>query len=111
MSGMKRVSATSAKNRFGEILRMAETEPVYIVKHGKPKTVVIDADQFEALKKGLRHPDDEAIAVLHEEFNALYARMQEPRWRKGVEGVLSASDHELNRISARRVRAGARKPR
>jgi hypothetical protein len=32
------VSATSAKNRFGKILRIAETEPVYIVKHGTPRT-------------------------------------------------------------------------
>ena len=48
----KRVSATVAKNQLGQILRMAETEPVYIVKHGKPQTVVIGADAYEALPRG-----------------------------------------------------------
>ena len=107
----KRVSATSAKNRFGEILRMAETEPVYIVKHGKPKTVVIDAVQFEALTQRLRHPDDETIASLRKEFDGLVAGMQSPRWQKGIEKLLSASDDELNRVAARRIRARARKRR
>ena len=108
---MKRVNATSAKNRFGEILRMAETEPVYIVKHGKPKTVVIDAALYEALKQGLRHPDDEAVAALRDEFNEMVAQMQKPRWHKGVERVVSASSEDLNRIAARRIRVRARKHR
>ena len=108
---MKRVNATSAKNRFGEILRMAETEPVYIVKHGRPRTVVMNAAQFEALQQGRRHPDEETVAALRAEFNQLVERMQQPRWRRGVERVLSASDEELNRIARKRIRARALKRR
>ena len=108
---MKRVNATSAKNRFGEILRMAETEPVYIIKHGRPRTVIMNAAHFEALQEGRRHPDEETVAALRDEFNQMVARMQEPRWRKGVERVLSASDEELNRIARGRIRARARKHR
>ena len=107
----KRVSATAAKNRFGEILRMAEKEPVYIVKHGKPTTVIIDAAHFEALTQRPGGPDDEAMEMLRQEFAEMYTRMQEPRWRKGVNRLLSASADELNQVAARRIRARARKSR
>ena len=106
----KRVTATAAKNNFGEILRMAEVEPVYIVKHGKPKTVILDAAQYEALTQRPRHPDDESLASLRAEFDRV-SRMQAPAWRKGVKELLSASADDLNRMASRRIRARARKHR
>ena len=45
----RRVSATVAKNQLGYILRLAEDEPVYIVKHGRPQAVVIAAETYETL--------------------------------------------------------------
>ena len=102
------MNATSAKNRFGEILRMAETEPVYIVKHGKPKTVVLGADLFEALTRQPRTSDDETIDALRKEFDRMYARMQEPRWSKGVRRLIEASSDQLNAVAARRIRTRAK---
>ena len=100
----KYVSATVAKNRFGDVLRMAETEPVYIVKHGKPQTVVVDAKTYAKLAKRGRAPHEKQLDSLRAEFDALYATMQTPRWRKGVDALVMASADELNRIAARRIR-------
>ena len=100
----KRVSATVAKNQLGQILRMAETEPVYIVKHGKPQTVVIGADAYEDLVTRARAPEDQALAALRAEFESMYASMQTGRWRKGVDVLLTASAAQLNRVAARRLR-------
>ena len=107
----KLINATSAKNRFGEILRMAEKEPVYIIKHGKPKTVVINASRYEALTKKHRTREDETLDELREEFDEMYAQMQHPRWQKDINILVEASADELNRIAARRIRARAKKSR
>ena len=66
----KRVSATVAKNQLGQILRMAETEPVYIVKHGKPQTVVMAPSLRSARHAGPR-AEDQALAALRAEFERM----------------------------------------
>jgi prevent-host-death family protein len=100
----KRVSATVAKNQLGQILRMAEDEPVYIVKHGKPQTVVIAAAAYETLVSRAQDRDDLQLARLRAEFDELYASMQTPRSRKRVDAMLRASADQLNRAAARRIR-------
>jgi prevent-host-death family protein len=100
----KRVSATVAKNKLGQILRMAEEEPVYIVKHGKPQTVVIAAKRYEHLVARAQDKADLQLENLRAEFEAMYASMQTPRWRKGMNAMLSASAEQLNRVAARRIR-------
>lgn len=44
------VTATEAKNRFGYICAQAKTEPVFVEKDGRIDTVILSAQQFEALK-------------------------------------------------------------
>ena len=43
------VTATKAKNRFGAICTHAKTEPVFVEKDGRIDTVIVSAQQFEAL--------------------------------------------------------------
>ena len=100
----KRVSATVAKNQLGQIMRLAEQEPVYIVKHGKPQTVVIGAEAYENLLSRAQDRDDLQLAKLRADFEAMYASMQTKRWRKGVDALLTASADQLNRLAARRIR-------
>jgi len=100
----KRVSATVAKNQLGQILKMAEDEPVYIVKHGKAQTVVIAADAYENLVTQARDRDDTRLAALRAEFDAMYASMQTKRSRKRVDALLKASAAQLNRAAAHRIR-------
>lgn len=44
------VTATEAKNRFGYICAQAKTEPVFVEKDGRIDTVILSAQQFDALK-------------------------------------------------------------
>ena len=44
---MARISATDAKNRFGELLEMARKEPVEVQKNGRTVGVMISVDQYE----------------------------------------------------------------
>ena len=44
------VTATQAKNRFGAICAQAKTKPVFVEKDGRIDTVIVSAEQFEALQ-------------------------------------------------------------
>ena len=46
---MAEISATDAKNRFGEVLEMARKEPVRVMKNGRAAAVLVDAEQYDAL--------------------------------------------------------------
>lgn len=46
---MAEMSATDAKNKFGEVLEMARTEPVAIQKNGRIAAYVISPEQFQRL--------------------------------------------------------------
>ena len=44
------VTATEAKNRFGYFCSQAKSEPVIVEKDGRPDTVLLAYDEFQALK-------------------------------------------------------------
>lgn len=46
---MAEISATDAKNKFGEVLEMARKEPVRIQKNGRDFAVVLSADEYAEL--------------------------------------------------------------
>lgn len=46
---MAEINATDAKNRFGQVLEMAQAEPVRIQKNGRDVAVVLSAEQYAAL--------------------------------------------------------------
>ncbi len=71
---MKVMQATDAKNRFGELLEEAMTEPVLIHRNGRDVAVVMSKAEFD-----LRHAITarrEQVQRYHEEsierFGALY---------------------------------------
>ncbi len=43
------LSATEAVQRFGELVDMARTRPVTIIKHGRPAFVAVGVAQYEKL--------------------------------------------------------------
>ncbi|OAM79292.1 type II toxin-antitoxin system prevent-host-death family antitoxin [Devosia elaeis] len=47
---MAEMSATDAKNKFGQMLDMAQAEPVRIQKNGRDVAVVLSAEQYAALQ-------------------------------------------------------------
>ena len=44
------VTATQAKNRFGALCAHAKSEPVFVEKDGRIDTVILSAQQFDALQ-------------------------------------------------------------
>ena len=46
---MAEITATDAKNRFGQVLEMAQAEPVRIQKNGRDVAVVLSAEQYARL--------------------------------------------------------------
>ncbi|MGH7813666.1 MAG: type II toxin-antitoxin system Phd/YefM family antitoxin [Candidatus Binataceae bacterium] len=46
---MKTANATDVKNRFGEFLDHARTEPVKVRKTGRPVAVLLSWDEYERL--------------------------------------------------------------
>lgn len=53
---MSTVSATDAKNRFGELLEMARQEPVRVQKNGRTVAVVVSPEQYEAFLEASSSP-------------------------------------------------------
>lgn len=53
---MNYMSATDAKNRFGELLEAARKEPVHVQKNGRDVAVVMSPEEFERLKVGTAAP-------------------------------------------------------
>lgn len=47
---MTDISATDAKNRFGQVLEMARTEPVHVQKNGRDVAIVISPEEYKRLR-------------------------------------------------------------
>lgn len=48
---MKKISATNARIRFGEVMNNAQYEPVVVERDGIPRVVVISIREYQQLKK------------------------------------------------------------
>jgi prevent-host-death family protein len=76
-------SLQDAKNRFSEVVNAARHEPQTVTKHGKPAVVVLDAAEYERLRR-LERADAPSFADLllaipqdDGEFPRLPVRMRE----------------------------------
>ena len=71
------MNATDAKNRFGQLLEMARTEPVHVQKNGRDVGVMISPEQYEkfvelASTPRVRPIVDELLARSIERRRSLY---------------------------------------
>ena len=53
---MAEMTATDAKNKFGQLLEMARTEPVRIQKNGRDVGVMLSPEQYAALTERAAEP-------------------------------------------------------
>ncbi len=53
---MSSISATDAKNRFGQVIEMAQAEPVHIQKNGRDVGVLVSAAEYERLSTASTSP-------------------------------------------------------
>lgn len=95
------VAATRLKNEFGTVLEQAvRGGAVAITRHDTPKAVLISYDEFRALVKD-RMP---SLNDLSAEYDALLARMQTPKSRKGMQAAFNAAPAELGRAAVKAAR-------
>ena len=53
---MSTISATDAKNRFGELLEMARKEPVRVQKNGRDVGIMVSPEHYQRLVEGSNAP-------------------------------------------------------
>lgn len=63
------VTATEAKNRFGQLCQQAKREPVVIQKAGRPDTVLLSYEDYQRLTA---LPAAASLAERRRAFNAEY---------------------------------------
>lgn len=63
------ITATEAKNRFGYFCSQAKSEPVIVEKDGRPDTVLLAYEEFQALKATA---DKRILTQRKKEFNDTY---------------------------------------
>ena len=61
---MSMMSATDAKNRFGELLEQARKEPVHIQSHGREVGVLLSPEYYEALTRSVQGTSADVAQVL-----------------------------------------------
>lgn len=103
LGSVKTVTASEAKNQFGQVLDAALTEgPVVITKHDAPKAVLLSMKELQAIteyKSTARRLD--ALSVKLEE---MYAEMQTPRHKAAVRALFDATPEELGAAAVEAAR-------
>jgi prevent-host-death family protein len=74
---MAKMTATDAKNKFGQVLEMAQAEPVAIQKNGRDVAYVVSAEQYaqmvqSAVAPKVRPRIQELLARSMEQRKSLY---------------------------------------
>jgi len=91
------LTASEAKAEFARVLEIAAGGgAVVVTKHDAPKAVVISVENFNALAAAAGTNLDS----LDREFDALLARMQTPKARRGMKTAFDASERQLSKAAA-----------
>jgi antitoxin Phd len=93
------VSASEAKNQFGQMLDSAIRDgAVVITKHDAPKAILLSIEEYEMLKQTRR------LDSLSAEFDATYARMQQPGMAGKMAAAFNSSPRELGATAVKAAR-------
>ncbi len=74
---MNKFTASDAKNRFGQLLELAQSGPVSIQKNGRDVAVVLSPEEFRRLAEAARNEPSPAVRALHEKSAARWAKVYE----------------------------------
>lgn len=72
---MANMTATEAKNRFGQMLELAQAEPVHIQKNGRDVGIVLSPEQYARLASQPRV--NPLVASLHAKSVERWAKVYE----------------------------------
>ncbi|TKT74863.1 type II toxin-antitoxin system Phd/YefM family antitoxin [Aquamicrobium sp. LC103] len=62
---MKTFTASDAKNRFGQLIDMAQAEPVRVQRQGRDVAIVMSPEEFRRIAEAARGKVNPAVASLH----------------------------------------------
>ncbi len=75
---MSAISATDAKNRFGQVLEAARSEPVHIQKNGRDVAVMLSPEEYRRLQESSTTPVvNPLVAKLHRESVERFGKVYE----------------------------------
>jgi len=74
---MNKISASDAKNRFGQLLDLAQSGPVRIQKNGRDVAIVLSPEEFRRLAETGRGEPSPAVKALHEKSASRWAAVYE----------------------------------
>jgi prevent-host-death family protein len=74
---VKTFTATDAKNRFGELIDMAQAEPVRVQRQGRDVAVVLSPEEFRRLSEAARGKVSPAVQRLHATSAQRWAKVYE----------------------------------
>jgi antitoxin Phd len=74
---MKTLTATDAKNRFGELIDMAQAEPVRVQRQGRDVAIVLSPEEFRRLSELAGGKASPAVQRLHAESAKRWAKVYE----------------------------------
>lgn len=75
---MSSITATNAKNRFGEVLEMVRAEPVHIQKNGRDVAVIVSPEEYARLHAAAIKPIVNPLVVrLHKESVERWGKVYE----------------------------------
>ncbi len=63
------ITATEAKNRFGYVCAQAKTAPVVVEKDGRPDSVIVSYESFQALNLAAK---SKGLVQAKKQFNETY---------------------------------------
>lgn len=74
---MNTITASDAKNRFGQLLEMAQAAPVRIQKQGRDVAILLSPEEFNRLAAGARRGDNPLIEKLYAESVQRWSKVYE----------------------------------
>lgn len=72
---MNIMSASDAKNKFGELLNKAQAKPVRIQKNGRDVAIMLSPEEFQRLAENARNTVNPAVKALHDKSAHRWARV------------------------------------
>jgi antitoxin Phd len=74
---MKTLSASDARNRFGEMIDIAQAGPVRVQRRGRDVAVVLSPEEFRRLSQAASGRVSPAVERLHAESAKRWAKVYE----------------------------------
>jgi antitoxin Phd len=74
---MKTIAATVARNCFGKLIDMAQSEPVRVQRQGRDVAVVLSPDEFRRLSEAASGNVTPSVQKLHAESARRWSKVYE----------------------------------